>query len=403
MGYDRYGVLASQHIRPQQQRSRFHAPTTGRLIRYVLAVILVLGFYTIWCRPGISPTTDHSLAITDVPLPNLAGDAHTVVYADNPSIQPDHVEESTAEIAKVESQGRETIKPETAVSVNPISYSGARFGKITASFGDPDPPYEDAIQSHQAHNDLHGYPHFILREHMIRGLWSKHGWIMTIIGQELAKPEGERLQWLLWHDRDTVLMNPQIPLDIFLPPEPQFSNIHLLVTNDRHGLNNGVFLIRVSQWAFKLFASALSIREYQPEIPLKYTEQSAMEEAIKRPWWAKSVVQVPQRWFNCYPPDGSSGDEHAPRICREGSMLIHFASNRDGKRPERMARFHEIADNKTAEWYKPVNETGYVKEIAEYWERLGQGEDQQSIVNDLGKRSWKVKAKGKKRGHKKRA
>jgi hypothetical protein len=117
---------------------------------------------------------------------------------------------------------------------------------------------------------------------MIGGLWSKHLWLMTIIGNELAKPAEQRLNWLLWHDRDTVLMNPQIPLDIFVPPEPEFKDIHLLVTNDRNGLNNGVFMIRVNAWSFKFFASAVSIREYQPGIELKYTEQSGMEEAIKR-------------------------------------------------------------------------------------------------------------------------
>jgi hypothetical protein len=157
-----------------------------------------------------------------------------------------------------------------------------RFGKITATFGEPDPPYENAIASHKLHNEIHGYPHFILREQMLRGLWSKHAYIMSIIGNELAKSESERLKWVLWHDRDTVLMNPQIPLDIFVPPSPAFDHIHLLVTNDRNGLNNGVFLARVSAANLKFFASALSIREYQPEIQLKYTEQSGMEEVIKR-------------------------------------------------------------------------------------------------------------------------
>jgi hypothetical protein len=156
-----------------------------------------------------------------------------------------------------------------------------KFGKITATFGEPDPPYENAIASHKLHNEIHGYPHFILREQLLRGLWSKHAYILTIIGNELAKPENERLEWVLWHDRDTVLMNPQIPLDIFVPP-PEFSHIHMLVTDDRNGLNNGVFLCRVSAASFKFFASALSIREYQPEIQLKYTEQSGMEEVIKR-------------------------------------------------------------------------------------------------------------------------
>ncbi|PSN60102.1 hypothetical protein BS50DRAFT_507207 [Corynespora cassiicola Philippines] len=263
-----------------------------------------------------------------------------------------------------------------------------KFGKVTASFGDPDPPYEAAIASHALHNEIHGYPHFILREHMIRGLWSKHGWIMTIIGQELAKPEDQRLKWLMWHDRDTVLMNPQIPLDIFVPPESQFSNIHLVVTNDRNGLNNGVFMVRVSQWAFKLFASALSIREYQPDIPLKYTEQSGMEEAIKRPWWGNSVAYVPQRWFNGYLPDEKALRKGAPAVSRPGSLLIHFASNRDGLRPERMSLWGEIAKNRTVQWDKPVNQTGYLEEIAAYWDRVSKGESMESVVKDLGRRVW---------------
>ncbi|KAF2652599.1 glycosyltransferase family 34 protein [Lophiostoma macrostomum CBS 122681] len=283
----------------------------------------------------------------------------------------------------------------------PKSYP--KFGKLTASFGDPDPPYEAAIASHALHNEIHGYPHFILREHMIRGLWSKHGYILTILGQELAKPEDQRLKWLLWHDRDTVLMNPQIPLDIFVPPEPEFNNIHMLVTKDRNGLNNGVFMMRVSQWSFKLFASALSIREYQPEIPLKYTEQSGMEEAIKRPWWANSVAYVPQRWFNGFPPSDDSSDpqnQRKPATARPGSLLIHFASNRDGLRPERMARWGNMAKNRTeSTWDKPLEETGYVKEIAEYWERVGKGESMDKINGELGKRSWEEwEGKGKGEG-----
>jgi hypothetical protein len=31
-----------------------------------------------------------------------------------------------------------------------------------------------------------------------------------------------------------------------------------------------------------MFASALSVREYLPDVELKYTEQSAMEEVIRR-------------------------------------------------------------------------------------------------------------------------
>ncbi|KAF1919333.1 hypothetical protein BDU57DRAFT_426411, partial [Ampelomyces quisqualis] len=239
------------------------------------------------------------------------------------------------------------------------------IGKVTASFGPADPVYEAAISTHAVHNSVHGYAQFVLREQMVRGLWSKHAYLLTIIGNELAKPEAERLKWLFWHDRDTVVMNSNIPLSMFLPPESDFGHINLIVTRDRNGLNNGVFFVRVSQWALKMFASTLSIREYLPEVLLKYTEQSGMEETIKRPWWNSSVAYVPQRWFNGFPPNPRS--KPSTSSARLGSVLIHFASNRDGLRPERMAHWSEIAQNKSMNWYKTVNETGYPAEIAEYW------------------------------------
>lgn len=156
------------------------------------------------------------------------------------------------------------------------------IGKVTASFGPRDPVYESAILSHKPHNELHGYPHFILRKQMLAGLWTKHACLLTIIGAELAKPASQRLKWLFWHDRDVILMNPHISLDVFLPPEPEFGHVNLLVTRDRNGLNNGVFFVRVSEWSLKMFASALSVREYVPEAVLKYTEQSGMEMTIER-------------------------------------------------------------------------------------------------------------------------
>lgn len=75
-------------------------------------------------------------------------------------------------------------------------------------------------------------------------------------------------------------MNPLLPLEVFLPPA-NFEHIHLLATNDRNGLNNGVFMLRVNDWALKLFSYAISLTHYRPEVKLRYTEQSAMEEILK--------------------------------------------------------------------------------------------------------------------------
>lgn len=84
-----------------------------------------------------------------------------------------------------------------------------------------------------------------------------------------------------WDDADVVLMNPQISLDIFIPPSPEFDHVNLLKTHDRHGLNNGVFLIKVNDWSVKLLTTVLAFHHFKPMVELKYSEQSAMEEMLK--------------------------------------------------------------------------------------------------------------------------
>ncbi|KAH7558746.1 glycosyltransferase family 34 protein [Bipolaris maydis] len=166
----------------------------------------------------------------------------------------------------------------------------------------------------------------------------------------LSKPAQHRLAWLFWHDRDTILMNPNIPLEIFLPPpETELganltgSHVHLIVTNDRHGLNNAPLLPK-----------------HHPRLPN-----------------AGSTLTHP-----LLPPPPPS----APSAARTGSLLMHFASNRDGKRPERMAQWQRIAASPRNEWNKALNSTRYVSEMDEFWRGLGEGEDEGCVVNDIGGR-----------------
>jgi hypothetical protein len=53
-----------------------------------------------------------------------------------------------------------------------------------------------------------------------------------------------------------------------------------------------------------------------------------------------------------------------------------------------MAHWGEIAKKRTAEWDKPAEQTGYIKEIGEYWDRLAKGESQQSVIEDIEIRVW---------------
>lgn len=103
-------------------------------------------------------------------------------------------------------------------------------------------------------------------------------------------------------------------------------------------LNNGVFLVRVGQWAVELFSAILAFRHYRPGVELPFTEQSAMEIVMREPRFRGGVQLVSQTWFNTYPGGNASafldGDDvkgMADYQVRRGDFLIHFAGvpNRD--------------------------------------------------------------------------
>lgn len=85
-----------------------------------------------------------------------------------------------------------------------------------------------------------------------------------------------------WHDADVVLTNAKLPLEVFLPP-PQWSNIHLLVTNDLNGLNNGVFFLRVHEWSMWYLSAVMAFNYYRPDTRLRWSdcEQTTMEFLIQ--------------------------------------------------------------------------------------------------------------------------
>ncbi|KAF4985528.1 hypothetical protein FGRMN_11175 [Fusarium graminum] len=131
----------------------------------------------------------------------------------------------------------------------------------------------------------------------------------------MVKPVQERLEWLLWVDRDTLIIDQCRPLPSFLPPhdiddsdkiedaddskfgrqdDTKYRDIHLLVTNDWNGLNNGVLFVRVNQWAIELSSDIAAFRYYRLKVSLLFTEQSAMEIIRKEPKFKANVRLVPQ-------------------------------------------------------------------------------------------------------------
>lgn len=51
-----------------------------------------------------------------------------------------------------------------------------------------------------------------------RGVWHKIEALRHKVEQELLKPDGERLEWIFYHDIDTLFYNVHVALQDFLPP-----------------------------------------------------------------------------------------------------------------------------------------------------------------------------------------
>ena len=238
-----------------------------------------------------------------------------------------------------------------------------RIGKITILFHG-NSFWERCIRTHEHHDKVHGYRLHILRQHLMDDVWSKPAYILSMLLRELSKPDSERLDWLFWVDADTVILNPYIPIETFLPPPgTEFDDVYLMYSADWNGLNNGVFPIRVTQWAVDLFAAIVSFRHWNPDDPLVFRDQSAMNSLMQEPGFAEHIVQAPQRWFNAY--QGEHNETLQPFQVRRGDLLVHFAGI--PAREERMQYWLERVEQHLDDWEVPVKSTSYPQEARDFW------------------------------------
>jgi len=251
--------------------------------------------------------------------------------------------------------------------------------------------YEKALSSQREHNLRFGYKQFVLRTEIVPEFFSKQAFILSIMLQELAKPTAERLEWLFWHDVDLVLVNAQIPLELFVPP-PEFSHIHHIVASDLNGLNAGVFFLRVHPWSLRYLSAIISYQDFHPDKWLRYQEQTAMEWLVQEvsiilidcrftgtnssaQWeqWGRNTTHVPQRWFNAYhnygtddsvPPEWEwKNGYHEP-----GDMLVHLPGSGDS-RPDLIREWMNRVQNEPKKWVLPLPETSYEKNVTDFWRK----------------------------------
>lgn len=165
-----------------------------------------------------------------------------------------------------------------------------------------------------------------------------------------------------WFDIDTIILNPQIPLELFLPPPEE--EIHLIGTHDSKGFNGGVFFMRVEQWSLDMLIEVLAVplmdNKHHVSIAKDY---SALEQIIESPAFRGLTLYQPRGWFNSFDVNKTYEGE-------AGNILVHFPDISANK----WARMAMFLGNMSAPagnpWEVPLQLTTYETSVAAYWGRI---------------------------------
>ncbi|KPI43959.1 uncharacterized protein AB675_6169 [Cyphellophora attinorum] len=265
---------------------------------------------------------------------------------------------------------------------NPLDYESVQgpradyiapdVAKVSMLYGDND-YYLRAIETHIKHAKRHRYPTYILRKELINGVWNKLLCLMHAMVSELSKGE-HAAKWIMWFDADSAVVNPAVPLTVFLPPE-EHSDIHFLGSKDQSGFNAGMFFIKVHKWSLELLANAMTYEHHRPDIDLSFLEQTSLYLELNRTENRKHVLYQPRPWFNTY-------EFHHAYEGEKGDVFVHFPGLEED-RWKHMADWLSILEGpQQKDWEVELHQTKYPARVAEFWEVFGTARKQLEMANE---------------------
>ncbi|CAF9918830.1 hypothetical protein IMSHALPRED_004429 [Imshaugia aleurites] len=234
------------------------------------------------------------------------------------------------------------------------------------------------MATHLEYGKRWGYPTHILRQDLSgKGEWRdllfcKPLYLLSLTIAEMAKPPDERAEWLVFFDSDTILLNPNIPWTLFLPPS-DFSQVHFLGGRDwggGSGFNAGVFFVRISEWSVKMLTEVAALPDLRKDVPIgDNAEQVAFRWVFVQVGYRERVLYQPVEWFNSF--EDSHG--HLPPV-QDGEMLVHFSGLKKHKfGAER--KWLDRLERAPHELQIPLENTNYQVNIDAYWTRLRDARD----------------------------
>lgn len=186
-------------------------------------------------------------------------------------------------------------------------------GKISI-LNDPDNEYIDrAVRTHTVHDKRHGYQHYIMREQPPSTANENFAaQMLSVLQAELSKPQTERLEWLYYFPATSIILNPNVPLELFLPPTQNstFEERHILYSEPVNtasptpDLSNTVFAAKVHQWSIDLFTTLVartqSHSKQSNHHPNAITLQTLL--TLPAPLSPKAhALGLPPHWLNAWP------------------------------------------------------------------------------------------------------
>ena len=164
-----------------------------------------------------------------------------------------------------------------------------------------------------------------------------------------------------------VLINPAVPLDIFLPPG-DFQYVHFVGNRDQNGLNTGTFFLRVHEWSVKMLAKAIAFPMFHPEINLgNSADQVAMAHIFNETEFGSATLFQPRIWYNAY-------EFHHGFEGSKGNLLVHFPGL-EGDRWKHMNDWLTTVERDHTLWEESLEYTFYPNATQKYWTAIRQAMD----------------------------
>lgn len=232
------------------------------------------------------------------------------------------------------------------------------------------PQLEAAVDSHRRHSERWGCGFQNLEYDLTnRRLYSKQYSILSAILHEMTIPEDQRKKWLMWVDADSIVLNPAISPEHFLPPE-NLKDVWALLTADKNGLNAGIFYLKVHPDSVDFLTQVVAYPLDYPDIDLGwFGVQAAMSKVLeamkadpRRRDALAGVAWIPRTWINAY--QGERIFEGKP-----GDLMVHFAGL-GATRLSLMAKWLDELVQHPAKWEVPLGKTRYEKAVPGFWNQF---------------------------------